>query len=458
MALRDRPPGRGAYGYRELLVFFLPLAASSLIQGFRGPILDAGMSRGNFPIESLAAFAVISSVMMVPATSANSLQSLFLVFVRGRNSYDRIRRFAIWFGIAVLALTAVLAIPGVGDFIFLEVMGAPSEINEFLRPALLIMLLFPMAMLARAFFQSILVLERRTRSVWLASTVGIVALFAISFGVSPFVSMRASTVAALAQVVVASVEAIVLWLVARRTLAEDPLRGDPDAAPAATTGRLLQFLWPLLITQMFMAGTTPLVSAGILRLDDGEIALAGYRVAWSLAVVGFGAIVVLRQTTLVMSKDPADHKRGRVFSVAAGATVTCILLLASTGPAGDFVLNTLIGSPPEVSAVALPAWRILAFLPLLASLRQFYTSLLLNRGKSRSASVGSLIRVAAVAAAIFFLAPGIAIAGATLGALARVGGGVIETAVSTVIGHRYYEIVPAPGNSDRSSGGKDRGR
>ena len=407
------------------------------------------MSRGNFPIESLTAFAVISSVMMMPATAANSLQSMFLVFVRGRGSYQRIRRFSIWFGIAVLALGAVLALPGVGDFIFLEVMGAPPEINEFLKPALLIMLLFPVAMIARAFFQSILVLERRTKSVWLASTIGIVALFAISFGVSPFVSMRASTVAALAQVAVASVEAAVLWLVARRTLAEDPLHEDSDAAPVATTGRILQFLWPLLITQMFMAGTTPLVSAGILRLDDGEIALAGYRVAWSLAVIGFGAIVMLRQTTLVMSRNPADHKRGRVFSVAAGATVTAILLLASSGPAGNFVLNTLIGSPPEVSAVALPAWRILAFLPLLASLRQFYTSLLLNRGKSRLASVGSLIRVAAVAAAILYLAPGVAIAGATMGALARVGGGVIETAVSTAIGRKYYERIQIPANPDR---------
>ena len=318
MALRDRPPGRGAYGYRELLVFFLPLAASSLIQGFRGPILDAGMSRGNFPIDSLAAFAVISSVMMMPATSANSLQSLFLVFVRGRGSYERVRRFTIWFGLAVIALTAVLAIPSVGDFIFLDVMGAPPEINAFLRPALLIMLLFPMAMIARAFFQSLLVLERSTRPVWLASTAGIVALVAISFGVTPFVSMRASTVAALAQVAVAVVEAAVLWLVVRRTLGENLLRPDPEDTQIPTTGRLLQFLWPLLITQMLMAGTTPLVSAGILRLDDGEIALAGYRVAWSLAVIGFGAIVMLRQTTLVMSRDPADHRRGRIFSVAAG--------------------------------------------------------------------------------------------------------------------------------------------
>ena len=451
MALRDRPPGRGAYGYRELLVFFLPLAASSLVQGFRGPILDAGMSRGNFPIDSLATFAVISSVMMMPATSANSLQSLFLVFVRGMSSYDRVRRFTIWFAIVVMALTAVLAIPGVGDFIFLDVMGAPPEINVFLRPALLVMLLFPIAMIARAYFQSILVLQRSTRPVWLASTIGIMALFAISFGVTPFVSMRASTVAALAQVVVAGIEAAVLWLVVRHTLAENPLRPDSDDTQVPSTGRLLQFLWPLLITQMLMAGTTPLVSAGILRLDDGEIALAGYRVAWSLAVIGFGAIVMLRQTTLVMSRDPADHRRGRIFSVAAGATVTALLLLASLGPAGDFVLNTLIGSPPEVSAVALPAWRILAFLPLLGSLRQFYTSLLLNRGKSRSASVGSLIRVAAVAVTLFYLAPGIAMAGATLGALARVGGGVIETAVSTAIGRRYYGRFAPPAKPDRRS-------
>ncbi len=411
------------------------------------------MSRGNFPIESLAAFAIISSVMMMLGTSANSLQSLFLVFVRGRDSYDRIRKFSIWFGIGVLALGAALVLPGIGDFIFLDLMGAPPELNEFLKPALPIMLLYPVVMIARAFFQSILVVQKKTRSVWLASVIGIAALFAISFGVAPFVSMRGSTVASLAQVLLVSVEAVVLWLVARRTLADNPLERDSGAAPVATTRRLLQFVWPLLITQMFMAGTTPLVSAGILRLDDGEIALAGYRVAWSLAVIGFGAIVMLRQTTLIMSRDPADHKRGRIFSVATGAIVTAIMLLASTGPTGNFVLNTLIGSPPEVSAVALPAWRIMAFLPLLASLRQFYTSLLLNRGKSRLASVGSLVRVAAIAAAILYFAPGIAMAGATLGALARVGGGAIETAVSTAIGRRYYQGAPVPANPNRQSRG-----
>ncbi len=423
-------------------MFYLPLAASSLIQGLRGPLLDAGMSRGNFPIKSLAAFAVISSVMMVLAASSNLLQSLVLVFVKGRDSFDRIRKFSIWYGMAFLALGTLLTVPGIGDFIFLDAMGASAEISEFVTPALRIMLVYPIVMIARAFFQSILVLNRRTRPVWTASTIGVVALVGISFGVAPFVPFRASTVASFAQVLVPSVETVVLWLVARRTVADDLLVSDFAGEQVATVGRILRFLWPLLITQFVMAGTTPLVSAGILRLNDGELALAGFRVAWSLAVVGFGAIMMLRQTTLVMSRDPVDHKRGRIFSLAAGATVTAFLLLSSVGPAGNFVLVTLIGAPPEVSAAALPAWRIMAFLPLLASLRQFYTSILLHRGKTRLASIGSLFRVAVIATILFYFAPGIAIAGATLGALARTGGGLIESAVATVVAHRYFEKAP----------------
>lgn len=432
-----------------MLVFYLPLAASSLIQGLRGPVLDASMSRGNFPIESLAAFAVISSIMMMLATSANALQSLFLVFVRGRDSFRRIRNFTVWYVMVVLAVGLVLTLPGIGDFIFVDAMGVSAEINDFVTPALRIMLVFPAAMIARAFFQSILVLNRKTRSVWTAATIGIVALFGISFGLAPFVPFRASTVASVAQVLVAIVESIVLWLLARRTLAGNPMSNDSVSEPAAAPGRILHFMWPLVITQMVMAGTTPLVSAGILRLNDGEIALAGFRVAWSLAVVGFGAIMMLRQTTLVMSRDPVDHKRGRIFSLAAGVTITTLLLLASVGPAGTLVLTMLIGAPPEVSAVALPAWRILAFLPFLASLRQFYTSVLLHRGKTRQASVGPLIRVLVVATILFYFAPGVAIAGATLGALARVGGGVIEMAIAVVIGHRYFEKAPLAADPNR---------
>ena len=425
-----------------MLVFFLPLAASSLLQGLRGPLLDAGMSRGRFPLESLATFALISGVMMMLATSANTLQSLFLVFVRGRASYRRLRLFSGWYAIGFLLLGSILTIPWLSGFVFVDAMGASEDIGDFLTPAVRIMLLFPAAMIARAFFQSILVVKRQTRAVWGSSMIGIAFLVAIAFGVTPFVPLRASTVAALAQVIVPAAEAIVLWLVARRVLADDPFPQDSEEEPPASVGRMLQFVWPLLLTQMAMAGTTPLVSAGILRMNDGELQLAAYRVAWSLGVLGFSAIIMLRQTSLVMAREPEDHRRGRILSLAAGAIVTGVLFLVTLGPSGNFILGSLIGAPPEVAAAALPAWRFLAFLPLLASVRQFYTSLLLHQGKTRLASAAALVRVAAITAFLFYVAPGIAAAGATLGGVARLGGGALETAISGAIGRRFFERAP----------------
>ena len=256
------------------------------------------MSRGRFPLESLATFALISGVMMMLATSANTLQSLFLVFVRGRASYRRLRLFSGSYAIGFLLLGSILTIPWLSGFVFVDAMGASEDIGDFLTPAVRIMLLFPAAMIARAFFQSILVVKRQTRAVWGSSMIGIAFLVAIAFGVTPFVPLRASTVAALAQVIVPAAEAIVLWLVARRVLADDPFPQDSEEEPPASVGRMLQFVWPLLLTQMAMAGTTPLVSAGILRMNDGELQLAAYRVAWSLGVLGFSAIIMLRQTSL----------------------------------------------------------------------------------------------------------------------------------------------------------------
>ena len=119
-----------------------------------------------------------------------------------------------------------------------------------------------------------------------------------------------------------------------------------------------------------------------------------------------------------------------------------MLFLVTLGPSGNFILGSLIGAPPEVAAAALPAWRFLAFLPLLASVRQFYTSLLLHQGKTRLASAAALVRVAAITAFLFYVAPGIAAAGATLGGVARLGGGALETAISGAIGRRFFERAP----------------
>ena len=93
--------------YRAMAVFFLPLAAAQVFQTLRNPVLDAGISRAVDPETSLAAFAIVASVIQILSASGTAIQSAYLVLVRGRQSFAVIQRYMLLYMAVITCISTV---------------------------------------------------------------------------------------------------------------------------------------------------------------------------------------------------------------------------------------------------------------------------------------------------------------------------------------------------------------
>ncbi len=425
-----------------MLAFFVPVALSSLVAGLRGPVLDAGLARTSEPVLALAGFAAVSSLIFVLHTSSQVQQSVFLVYANGRESFRRVVRFSVYGGLAACAVALIAAVPLVSGLILEQAMGATAAVAEYAHPSLVVLLLLiPPLMIARGFFQSVLLQRRQARRITFATFGGVAVLVPAGLLFVPLAPINGALAASLALVGVTLAESILLAYFALSELRSRPFP-QAESAPLPSMGDLLRFGWPLLLSMLAMSGSTPLVTAGIFRLDDGVTAVAGFRVAWGIAVLGLSLTLAVRQTALVMSKYPESHHQGRAFSAIVGLVVAAGLVLLTTGPIGDFVLLTVIGISPEIAAQARPAAWALAVVPFLLGFRQFFIALLMHQGLSKRVGVGSLSRVVVMMVVIFGVAPFVPVAGAAMGGLARLGGQLTETVVTWRLGQPWFGREP----------------
>ena len=433
-----------AVTYGAMWAFFLPLAASQVLQQVRHPLLDAGIARGLEPAASLAAFGVVSGVVQILGAAGIAVQSAYLVLVHGRRSYVFMRRYTAVYTLGIVGLTLVTALPGSGPWFFEQLMGASTELTPRVVQMMQIAALVPVCNLARLFYVAQLAHLRQTRVVWVAPAVSVALLAVLALGVIPNVPVAASTAGAVAWLVIAAVEALVLGWLAHRASRRAPYGEEPHGQLPLDARQVTWFVLPLIATQFSLAAGLPLTNAGLLRLAEPETSVAAMRVAMSLIMVSMAALATLRQVVLVMAQDPRDHARVRAFVVAISLGLAAVMALIAFTPVGRFALEEVIGAPPHVAEAALPALQIFVVVPLVMGMRQFYSGLTMHQRRTSLVALAAGGRLVLMAVLLFVAAPAAGLAGAWVGAMARTVSMVSESAAAYAIGRRYVGRAVAP--------------
>lgn len=436
-----------AVTYQAMWAFFLPLAASQVLQQVRHPLLDAGIARGLEPAASLAAFGVVSGVVQILGAAGIAVQSAYLVLVRGRQSYHFMRRYTAVYTLGIVGLTLVTALPGSGAWFFEQVMGTPSALTPRVVQMMQIAVLVPVFNLARLFYVAQLAHLRQTRVVWVAPAVSVGLLAVLALGLIPNVPVAASVAGAVVWLAVAAVEAVVLGWLAHRASRRAPYGEDPGGQLPLDARQVTWFVLPLIATQFSLAAGLPLTNAGLLRLAEPETAVAALRVAMSLIMVSMAALATLRQVVLVMAQEPGDHARVRAFVIAVSLGLTALMAVIAFTPVGRFALEVVIGAPPHVAEAALPALQIFVAVPAVMGVRQFYSGLTMHQRRTSLVAAAAIGRLVLMAVLLFVVAPAAALAGAWVGAMARTVSMASESAAAYAIGRRYVGREVAPGQA-----------
>jgi len=416
--------------YRDILVLWLPLALSGEMISIAGPVVQAGIGRLPEPTINLAAYGFVMSIAVLVEGPVIMLITASVALVRNRESYLLLRRFLIHLSLLVTGVGFLLYFTPLYDLIFTRLMAIPPDIVRVARPALQVLLFWPLAIAVRRFFQGILIWQGKSLLVTYGTIFRLSSLVAtVVIGVSVG-SMSGALIGGLAMAISVTVEMVFIAWWARPTIREKvmPVRANPSDGPVMNYSGLLRFYWPLAGTDIMRIAARPLTTTSIARMPDPTLSLAAWPVANGLTQLLSSMVTSIQEVTLARIAVEGGKSRLAIFALTIGTVLSGLLVLVSFTGAASLYFETLMSVPADVQALAIPATRILALMPLLFASRNFLRGVMIWQRSTGAVQLAMFINLATM---LVFLGLGVYLGGLR---------GVIMAAWAT-IGAQFLEIV-----------------
>lgn len=170
---------------REIARFYFPLALTSILSMALGPLVTFGLGRGRFPIESLAVWPVVSSMVFLFRSGGVAFQEVGIALDARRE----VGRTALFLGTLASLALALVALTPLEVFWFERLSGLSPELAAFAVWPVRILLLFPLLEYVVSFQRARWILEHRTRVVSVAT-----AIETITLAVALLAALRSPTV------------------------------------------------------------------------------------------------------------------------------------------------------------------------------------------------------------------------------------------------------------------------
>lgn len=215
-SMEEGAPAR-AVGYGELLRFYVPLAATSVIVLASRPLLTFGIARAPEPVRSLAVWPVVMSFNFILFSLALALQEAIIALLKTKEDFVVLRTFTLKLALFLGALYVTVVLTPLRDLWFGGVIGLEPQLLELVFLPALIMALSPAIGVFVFFYRGVQVQQERTTSITRGVLVNVVTLLVLLFGGAAVLPVPGVVTAAAAFVGAIFLEVLYLRYYANRT-------------------------------------------------------------------------------------------------------------------------------------------------------------------------------------------------------------------------------------------------
>lgn len=152
--------------YRAAVDFHLPLAATSVLSYVALPLVNAGLSRMASPQETLAAWPVVYTLILMFRGPGIAIPETVIALLRRFDDLASLRRFCLIVTMGSTALLAVVIVTPLVKLYVRHVVEAPRELEPMIMVGLLGCLLIPGLAALSNFYRGILMASRATNFVY----------------------------------------------------------------------------------------------------------------------------------------------------------------------------------------------------------------------------------------------------------------------------------------------------
>jgi hypothetical protein len=190
------------FSYRDIINFYTPLAASSMLSLGIRPLVTFFMGRSLFAIESLAVFPVIYGLVAMFFTFGCSLQEACIALIGQQfENFKRLKNFTLALGLVATGGLFLIAFTPLATGWFQDISGLSTELTSFSISPTRIIAIIPLLHVLVCFLQSSLIAGRFTRPVIKSTAIEVTAIVVFLFIGIHYFDMIGITAAVLALMV-----------------------------------------------------------------------------------------------------------------------------------------------------------------------------------------------------------------------------------------------------------------
>lgn len=371
-------------------------------------LFNAALARFPSPEVLISAFAVAKSILQMIQYPVSMIKHTVTSLTTDAQSYNKVRRFITIVGLGIVGLFFIFAFTNASRWVMNTLIGVEGHVLDEAVIMLRILVLFPLFVTVRDFYQGVAIKLRMTPIVTIASLmrvifVGIMVFLAEFFSFMPG-SYYAPGIFAIALFVEATTVAVLIHrgrldIPGAITRQSNRVK-DPGVIQKELNNRfILMFFLPLTVTALLRTMATPIINAGLARTVNPEIALSAFAVGWSVGILAVSPLMMFHQVPLNFLKindNRENYNSIKRFGAIVGGTLSLAIAITGFTPLGYFILNTMMGTGEQISLMATDVLKIMTLLPIFFVIRQYLWGLFLKRQSTKQISVGKMVNLASL--------------------------------------------------------------
>lgn len=204
-------PSAEPLGYLELVKFQSPLALSNMIYLVASPLITTALARGADPINDLAAWPVVNSMLFILRAPAVALPEAVIALYQGLAKERALRRFSRGVGLTLSGTLLVISITPLAGLYFSNLIGLSSKLTAVAIPAAQAGIFLPFMTALLYHYRGVLTAEKRTVPITAGMVVELLVMCVVLFG-GVSLGLSGVAVAALALTIGIGVDALILLI------------------------------------------------------------------------------------------------------------------------------------------------------------------------------------------------------------------------------------------------------
>jgi progressive ankylosis protein len=372
---------------------FISLSLSDVTMALGDPLTTTTLAHLPDPRTNIAAVGVAKAIAIFCESPIIMLLHTSNALAPTQASRRALWKFTLIASGAMSLLLALVTIPVVFAIVGEGWLGVAPSLSNTIRSVLTIVILWPLAIGWRRYFQGLLIHSGQSYAVAQAGIVRLLAVGIILAG-GFILKSNGAVVAGMSLVWGVIAEAVTVTYLARKLGATKlpELISTPEL-PKDIAG-VWKFYAPLGGTMMLVWGARAALVGVVARANDGEIALVAWPAAWGLVLVIANSTRMVQQI-IIRNRKLMPDRLLIIFAITVGIVCSLILLSVSGTPMSEKAIGWFIGNDPELISRVRPVLLICAVIPLFVSVQNAVQGFLVSEGRTwgvnQAAWVGAIV-------------------------------------------------------------------